>query len=128
MIKSILSRAALLAGIAAVTLAFSGCDAWQVACTEEFRSVTIELTGGDPDDFYTLRSSNRDTLRFPNEFPGDLYTVIDDSWQEELEGSEEEFVFEAIVNGTVVVKETYVIEADLCHINKVSGAESASLN
>jgi len=109
-------------------VSLSACD-WGVSCTEEFRSVLIELTGGEPDDFYTLRSSTGDTLRFPNDGFGDtFYTVIDDSWQEELQGSEEDFVFEAVVDGTVIVSETFVIEADLCHINKVSGAESASLN
>ncbi|HAA18748.1 MAG TPA: hypothetical protein DCR93_27810 [Cytophagales bacterium] len=99
-----------------------------MSCTEEFRTVGIDLTGGTPDDFYTLRSSTGDTIRLMDDaFPGDFYPVIDDSWQEELQGSEEEFVFEAVVDGTVVVSETFVIEADLCHINKVSGPDSASL-
>ncbi|HAA16856.1 MAG TPA: hypothetical protein DCE41_36150 [Cytophagales bacterium] len=108
-------------------LFLSSCD-WGVSCTEEFRTVGIDLTGGTPDDFYTLRSSTGDTIRLMDDaFPGDFYPVIDDSWQEELQGSEEEFVFEAVVDGTVVVSETFVIEADLCHINKVSGPDSASL-
>ncbi|MEL6537820.1 MAG: hypothetical protein AAFQ98_20535 [Bacteroidota bacterium] len=105
----------------------SACDLG-TACTLEFRSVIIELTGGEPDDFYTLRSSNGDTLRFPNETGNTFYTVINDSWQEELKGSEEEFVFEAVIDGAVVVSETFVIEADVCHINKVSGPQSAALD
>jgi len=107
---------------------FSACDV-EVACTLEFRSVSIELTGGVPDDFYTLRTSTGDTLRFSNDGFGDtFYTVIDDSWQDELQGSEEEFVFEALLDGAVVVSETFVIEADLCHINKVSGPETATID
>lgn len=105
----------------------SACDIG-TACTLEFRTISIELIGDTPDDFYTLRSSTGDTIRLSNETFEDYYPVLDDSWQEELRGSEEEFVFEAVLDGTVVVSETFVVEADVCHINKVSGPESATID
>ena len=116
----------ILATLGAASL-FSACD-FEVACTEEFRSITIEIPNGPLDDAYTVRVATGDTLGFNNQtFVENVYTVLDDSYQSEIENSEETFIFIGEVGGQVVIEEEYVIEADMCHINKVSGATSANI-
>lgn len=36
----------------------------EIACTMEFRIITVEISGPELDDFYSIQISNGDTLRF----------------------------------------------------------------
>ena len=102
------------------------CKDEEIACTEEFRTIGIEITGADLEDYFTIRVSNGDTLRIGNVF-GDFYPVLDDSFQPELENDEEKFSFIGLIADTIAVFEPYVIEADECHIMKVTGVDKIDL-
>ena len=95
----------------------------EVACTMEFRSVQIKIIGEELSDFYTVRLSTNDTLQFEHFFtPNEgYYTVLDDSFQSQLQGKKEQFRFIGKINNDIVVDELFMIEADKCHINYVSG-------
>lgn len=97
-----------------------------ISCTEEFRSVSVEVIGGPLDNYYTLRIENGDTLQFGTSILP-YYPVLDDSFQPPLEGKQEEFQFIGALGDSIVVSEIYLISADECHINKVSGVASVTL-
>lgn len=98
-------------------------------CTMEFRYITITVHGNVLDDFYTLRTSNGDTIRFAkNELPGDsIYIVLNDNYQQSLKNSSDTFIFRGLINDSVVVNEPFVIKADECHIEYVSGNTEVSI-
>jgi len=97
-----------------------------IACTEDFRSVSIEIIGGTLDNHYTIRVETGDTLQF-NSSSMPFYAVVDDSFQKELEDSQEEFQFIGEIADSIVVSELYVISADECHIELVTGATQVTL-
>lgn len=100
----------------------------EIACTEEFRMISIKVIGDSLSDFYTLRTSTNDTIRSENFFPeANWYPVVDDNFSSKLKNSQETFVFIGKINDSVVVRENFVISADECHINKVSGVEEVEL-
>ena len=115
-----------------LTIGFSACNLIEpdVICTLDFRSVSVEVTGEALDSHLTIRQSTGDTIRTSTS-SGDpmdnFYIVMDDSYQNELEGSEEAFRFVGIKDGNILVDELYEIGADECHIYKVSGEEKVSL-
>ena len=98
-----------------------------ILCTEEFRTVGLEITGAELDNFFTIRKETNDTLEIASEPFLSIYPVLDDNFQDELEGKEEEFIFLGFIGEEEVVRESFVIKADKCHIEKVSGPESVSL-
>lgn len=102
----------------------------EVICSEEFRMVGLKVTGGKLTDFYTLRVSTGDTIRFTESGTYPLvnwYPVLDDNYQPLLEGTEEDFLFVGEIDQARVVEETFVIAADQCHIYKISGPQMISL-
>ena len=95
----------------------------------EFRTVSVKINNGDLDEFYTLRVSNGDTIRysigslpFPN-----TYVILDDSYQQYFIDKTENFRFQGFKNDTMVVNELYSIKADKCHIDYVSGKQVIDL-
>lgn len=99
----------------------------QIACTEEFRMVTVEITGDTISDFYTLRLKTGDTLKHGDIGIANTFIILDDSFQPTLENNSETFRFEALKNDSLVVSEDYIIKADHCHINKISGPQLVEL-
>ena len=110
----------------ACLISILSCKDDEIFCTEEFRTVGLEITGAVLDDHFTIRVSNGDTLRVGTVF-FDFYPVLDDSFQPELENKEEQFSFIGIIADTIAVFEPFVIEADECHIMKVSGVDRVEL-
>lgn len=107
---------------------FQSCKE-ETACTEEFRTIGITITGDSLTDFYTIRISNSDTIRisldgYPN---NQTYPILNDSYQSVIANSQESFNFIGEFNDTFVVNEVFVISADNCHIDKVSGKSEVSL-
>ena len=98
-----------------------------VACTSLFASVGIEIIGGTLDDYYTIRTSTGDTIRFAGGPFQNSYTVLDDNYQQILENKQEGFKFIGIKSGNKVVDENFIISADKCHISKVSGINSVNI-
>jgi hypothetical protein len=95
----------------------------EINCTEEFVFILVKVTGGQLDDFYTVRKANADTIRFDyGEYPvSGWYPVLDDSFQPLLEDKKEDFHFTGLINGEVVIDQRYEIGADKCHIIRYSG-------
>jgi hypothetical protein len=102
------------------------CKDDEIACTEQFVTIGLEITGADLDDHFTIRQSNADTIRIGSVF-GDFYPVLDDSYQTELENEEEQFSFIGIIADTITVSESFIIAADECHVMKISGVDKVEL-
>lgn len=100
---------------------FTSCSTDEPSpCTEEFRTVGIEITGQTLDNWYTVRESTQDTFLIGTSFQN-TYAVLDDNFQQTLANKEEDFTFHGVISDSVWVKEIFVISADACHINYVSG-------
>jgi hypothetical protein len=104
---------------------FSSCSQKDkpVICTKEFRTISITVKGEPLDEYFTIRIKTNDTIRIGREnVPGEnIYPVLDDNFQKLIEGKTEEFRFIGYKNHEMVVNEPFVISADKCHINYVSG-------
>lgn len=94
-------------------------------CTEEFRVITIQIEGIQPDSFHTVwLSKNRIINNEDFKFGGtddNIYPVLTDLHQKELENKVDDFAFRAFVGGKLVVNEPFKFSADRCHIFKISG-------
>ncbi len=101
----------------------------ETVCTTEFRFVNIKVLGASLTDYYTIRITNSDTIRYENSRRDNTttYVVLDDSYQSELANTQDRFRFVGEVNNVVVVNEEFIIKADKCHISKVSGREEVQL-
>lgn len=108
------------------TAGLSSCDDSirrdEVFCTEEFRSIRIKVSGDSLTDYYTVRRSNADTIRFKQSDPvfEQNYVVLNDNYQKKLENQQDTFRFVG-KRASGDVQEDFVISADHCHITKVSG-------
>ncbi len=101
----------------------------EVSCTEEYRYVTITINGVVLDDFFTLRNINGDTIRYEKDtFIGNnVYIVLSDSYQNVIKNKVENFTFKGLINDSIVVNEQFVIKADECHIEYISGKTEVNL-
>jgi len=111
--------------------AFS-CDRNQVVCTMELRMITVHVknTNGNPavlDSSYTLRTATNEKIRPEQHGSHGAYVVLDDSYHPVLKRREEHFRFIGWKNNTIVVDLPYTIAGDDCHIGKVAGADSVTI-
>ena len=115
-------------GFLAVWISMSACQQ-ETVCTTEFRSIGIRVLGDSLTDFYTVRTSTLDTIRRSTtlESRTHLYVVLDDTYQSRIANTQEQFTFIGKINNHIVVNEAYVIKADGCHIDKVSGKSEVQL-
>lgn len=93
-------------------------------CTEEFRSIVVEIQGLEPDDVYTIRLTTGDTLRFTKDnIPifNQTWVVLDDSFMRILDKRGETFRLEAIADGEVKIREDFIIRSDGCHVELMDG-------
>lgn len=119
-----------------VVLSFSGIWACQTdirppqtVCTEEFQSIGIRVLGDSLTDFYTIRLVTSDTIRRSTGFESQThwYPVLDDSYRRQLASKQESFQFIGKQGQRIVIRQDYIIEADQCHIRKVSGRNEIQL-
>ena len=101
----------------------------EVICTMEYRYISIDVKGGILDDFYTIRKYNGDTIRYEkdNILGNNSYIILSDNYQNKIKNKEEIFIFKGYITDSLVVNEQYVIKADECHINYVSGKKEINL-
>lgn len=101
-----------------------------IACTEIFTMIPIQVEKAGNQQpltqFYTIDIELHDTIR-ENNFLEGYYIVISDNYQQKLKNDTREFLFEGLINDEKVVSEVFVIKADECHIEKVSGVEKVVL-
>ena len=101
----------------------------EVICTMEYRYILIDVKGGILDDFYTIRKYTGDTIRYEkdNILGNNSYIILSDNYQNKIKNKEEIFIFKGYITDSLVVNEQYVIKADECHINYVSGKKEINL-
>ena len=91
-------------------------------CTLEYRTISIEVIGDTLDDFYTIRQNTGDTIRLSNNYTiGNSYPILVDNYQQQIENKTETFQFYGLIHDSIVIHEPFVIKADQCHIEYVSG-------
>ncbi len=98
-----------------------------IVCNSMFASVSIEVNGGTLDNYFTIRSSTGDTIRITDGVFQNVYTILNDNYQQMLENKQETFKFVGVKSGIKVVDENFIISADKCHILKVSGVNSVTI-
>ncbi len=101
-----------------------------VMCTMEFRYVNIKVNGGTLDTCYTVRLSNSDTIKPKvdmSSITDHNYTVLHDGYQPQLINRIDSFRFCGFIGQSQVVNEVFVIKADECHIDYVSGRTEVTL-
>jgi hypothetical protein len=109
--------------------ALVACSDSGVACTEEFRIVSITVNGDVLNKVYTVRKSNNDTI-FNDQggvFGSNTYVVLDDNYLSKLKSQTDDFLFVGEINGSVVIEELFKIRADECHVEYVSGNTDVDL-
>ena len=101
----------------------------EVICTMEWRYISIDVKGCVLDDFYTIRKYTGDTIRYEkdNILGNNSYIILSDNYQNKIKNREEIFIFKGYITDSLVVNEQYVIKADECHINYVSGKKEINL-
>ena len=101
----------------------------EIICTMEYRYISIDVKGGILDDFYTIRKYTGDTIRNEkdNIIGNNSYIILSDNYQNKIKNKEEIFIFKGYITDSLVVNEQYVIKADECHINYVSGKKEINL-
>jgi hypothetical protein len=96
----------------------------------EFRYITIKVNGAILDTFFTVRLSNQDTIHLYKDTTswGNLvYPVLTDAYQIHMVNRLDSFRFCGFINQTQVVNEVFVIKANECHIDYVSGRTEVTL-
>ena len=101
----------------------------EVICSMEYRYISIDVKGGILDDFYTIRKYTGDTIRNEkdNIIGNNSYIILSDNYQNKIKNKEEIFIFKGYITDSLVVNEQYIIKADECHINYVSGKKEINL-
>ena len=101
----------------------------EVICTMEYRYISIDVKGGILDDFYTIRKYTGDTIRYEkdNIIGNNSYIILSDNYQNKIKNKEEIFIFKGYITDSLVVNEQFIIKADECHINYVSGKKEINL-
>lgn len=95
-------------------------------CTMMFASIGTKVTDnkGTPVTFseaYTLRKSNNELLTYEQNNKEGFYVIVDDSYQKSLANQTDTFLFVGKQGGQTIVEEPFIISADCCHVNKISG-------
>ncbi len=101
----------------------------EVICTMEYRYILIDVKGGILDDFYTIRKYTGDTIRNEkdNIIGNNSYIILSDNYQNKIKNKEEIFIFKGYITDSLVVNEQFIIKADECHIDYVSGNKEINL-
>lgn len=99
------------------------------ACTEEFRtiSVSVKTFQGEPaqlDEIYWIDLSTKDTTELQPTESG-VYTLADDN--SNINGKAT-YRFDAYQTGSLVASEDYTLEMGECHIEKLSGRSTITLD
>lgn len=100
------------------------------SCTLEFRIIGVAVKGDSLTDFYTVRESNSDTIRFleTQSFTEEIwYPILDDTYLSSIKNNVAMFRFVGEVDDSIVINQEYTIEADNCHINRLEGPSEISL-
>jgi len=100
-----------------------------IVCSLEFRNINIKVNGRLLNNYFTIRKTTGDTIKIDNSngFSNNYYPVLNDNFQPLLLNKTEAFVFYGTINDSIVIKESFLIKADACHIDYVSGNTEITL-
>lgn len=113
-----------------VSCLFTSCNTNNnVLCTTEFVSVVVTVHGNVLDDYFTIQNSTGDTIRYNTLTTNGsrVYSIVTDSDIHKFKHEVETFTFKGFIHDSLVVNEQYVIKADQCHINYLSGKTEINL-
>ncbi|WP_296620685.1 hypothetical protein [Marivirga sp.] len=106
------------------------CNLETRICTEEFRSISLEITtpDGNPvilDDFYTFHDSRKKFEFELNDVQkgNGIYPVITDSELDELKREGTTLIFVGEKDGKNLVEHQMVIGHDCCHVILIEGED-----
>ncbi|WKV10682.1 hypothetical protein [Marivirga harenae] len=109
-------------------LSSDDCESENLICTEEFRTITLEIKDGNGnpvvlDDFYTFEDSRNKFEFDKNDFQVEngIYPVISDAELEELDKVGTVLIFVGEIDGRNVVEHQMVIGHDCCHVILIEG-------
>jgi len=92
-------------------------------CTENFVTLTLQIKGEPLIDFYTIRLTTGDTLRYEL-FYENYYPVVDDNLVSQMKKDEIEdfqFIGQRSQNS---VNTVFKVKTDGCHVIKTEGLET----
>jgi hypothetical protein len=98
----------------------------RIVCSDMFAYVSLKVKGKVLDDYYTIRKSTGEEVRYEM-YSDSTYTVLNDRYVSDLTNAQDTFIFYGYYRGELVVKENFVIKADECHIQKVSGIDTVEI-
>lgn len=122
-----------------VILLFQSCmkgedvDGCNGICTEEFRTITIEIKDaeGNPvalDSFSVINTGNGNELGTSINNPefdyfreNGTYPIFSDLYSQEFRQREITINFKGFIDETEVINENYEVGADCCHVYYISG-------
>lgn len=112
-----------------ISFLFTSCESDEdnqdgIICTEQFVTVGVALINADLTEWFTIRKSTNDTIQLEGKVEGNIsifYPILNDSFQPLLENTQEEFDFHGYEADELVINEPYIIGADECHIDIISG-------
>jgi hypothetical protein len=103
-----------------------------VPCTMIYVSIhtAVKDAQGKPvvlDEVETIREKTGEVIKYDQQSNGSGYIVLADDYVKNMQNQTENFQFTGKKDGKEIVKETFVISADCCHVKKVSGKEEITL-
>lgn len=105
-----------------------------IICTEEFKTISLEITNsdGDPvvlDDFYTFYDSRKKFEYELNDIQQGLgiYPVLTDAEMDEIEKEGTTLIFVGEKDGRNIVEHQMVIGHDCCHVQLIEGQDKIEI-
>lgn len=111
----------------------SNCNLSNIICTEEFKTITLEITNQNGeavmlDEFYTFIDSRNKIDTLSNDgFKNGVYPVVTDSQEKEFQEENTIVIFVGVKDGRNLVEHEMVIKSDCCHIGLVEGDTSITI-
>lgn len=131
--KQLISVIAISVFITACNKVTDKNDCKDAICTAMFAAVNVGIRDSNNiqvelTDYYTVNTKNNDTIRPVSTWPDGYYTVLDDNYLQKMYNQGIDFRFIGFRNNAVVVNELFTISADCCHISKVAGKETVTVD
>ena len=112
-------------------------DCSSIACTTEYRLISVSLVDSEGnavilDSYTVVRSDTREALSFDTdvaEFNQEgQYSIAEDQHFDQIAREGTSFIFEGIINNEVVISENFLIGNDCCHVVKLEGPDSLTVD
>lgn len=108
-------------------------DCKKAICTEEYRMINVTIKDAQGNKVLLQKASlanvqTGDTSIIPlSEMSDSSYVIFSDKELKNMQNKTYNYKFIGMVNNVQVFNEPYTFSADCCHINKVSGKETITI-